>query len=88
METVKGNKPMIKKERKGGTLFRGRITIYLTLLTLSQLASMAAYAASKMEVSKTVFDFGHINEGLPAIATVHLKNVGDGYVVIKEVTCS
>ena len=88
MDALKGNKSMIKKVRKGNTLLRGRITIYLTLVILFHITSIVAYAASKIDVNRTVFDFAHIDEGLPAIANVHLKNVGDGDIVIEDVSCS
>ena len=84
IKTVKGDKHM----RKAATLLRGRITIYLTLVILFHLTSIAAYAASKIDVNKTDFDIGHIDEGLPAIANVHLKNVGDDDIVIEDVSCS
>lgn len=71
-----------------GTLPRNRITTYLTFFILLQLTSMTAYAGSKIDVNRTVFDFAHIDEGLPATAEVHLKNVGDGDVIIEDVSCS
>lgn len=79
---------MKKKERKGGTPLQERIIFYLTPVVLLLLTYTAAYAASRIEVSNTSFDFGHIDEGHPAIATVHLKNSGDADILIEEVICS
>lgn len=78
---------MITKDRIERSLPPG-MTSCLILLIALQLTSVAAHAGSRIEVNTTAFDFGHMEEGLPAVANVVIKNVGDRDAIIEDAACS
>jgi hypothetical protein len=84
----KGKMFMTKKDTAGGSSFLYSMAVFITFVTLFCFNLAAAYAASKIDVNKTVFDFDQIDEGLPAIAHVHLKNIGDDDVIIEDIISS